>query len=200
MNLSALRQFSGTNAVTVYAGNIASKMTSGQLLLLIPSIVNFATFFGSFLSGFILVRLGRKSAAQMGAFAEILANILVTIGLYLTTTGQFVEGILTIAGLFLCKFFFGTFIGPITWQYMPEIIEPRLIPYTTTVNWLTGSIVVTLFPILAEDVLNNPAPVFIFFSVYCGLCVVFNFFFMVETKGKTQLEIKQEFKEINVCG
>lgn len=69
MNLSALRQFSGTNAVTVYAGNIASTIVTGQLLLLIPSIVNFATFFGSFLSGFILLPLGRKSAAQLGAIA-----------------------------------------------------------------------------------------------------------------------------------
>jgi hypothetical protein len=199
LNLSALRQFSGTNAVTVYAGSIASKIITGQILLLIPSIVNFATFFGSFLSGFILGRLGRKTAAQLGSLAEILANTLVIVGMYITTGGRALEGTLTIVGLFLCKLFFGTFIGPITWQYMPEIIEPRLIPYTTTVNWFTGSLVVTLFPILADGVLTNPAPIFVFFVVYCTLSFIFNQFFMVETKGKTQFEIKQEFKELKLC-
>jgi MFS family permease len=188
MNLSALRQFSGTNAVTVYAGNIASSLVAGQLLLLIPSIVNFATFFGSFLSGFILSKFGRKTVVQAGTLAEVLANLMVVLGLYLSTdlstAGQ---GALVLVGLFLCKLFFGTCIGPITWQYMPEVIETTLIPYTTTMNWVTGSIVITLFPILTNNVLNgNPGPLFMFFIVYCALSFVFNWRFMVETRGRTQ--------------
>jgi hypothetical protein len=185
MNLAILKQFSGTNAVTVYAGNVAESIVSGQLLLLVPTIVNFAAFVGGFSSGFILTYLGRKTGGQIGTLIEVIANILAGIAVYIASEARTTEITLLIVGLFVNRMTYGALIGPITWQYMPEIVEPKMSPFTTALNWFTGSLVVLLFPILAS--LGNPGPIFIFFAVYCFLSFIFNQFYMVETKGKTQL-------------
>jgi MFS family permease len=195
--MAILKQFSGTNAVTVYAGNVAETIVSGQLLLLVPSIVNFAAFVGGFSSGFVLSYLGRKTGGQIGTFIEAISNILAGIAVYIASEARTTEITLLIIGLFVNRMAYGAFIGPVTWLYMPEIVEPWLSPFTTAMNWFTGSLVVILFPILAA--LGNPGPIFIFFAAYCFLSFLFNQFFMVETKGKTQLEIKQKYKELSCC-
>jgi hypothetical protein len=81
---------------------------------------------------------------------------------------------------------YGFTIGPIAWIYIPEILDPSMIPYSTTATWVGASIVMVLFPILTEDYLNgNPSILFIFSTVWCLGSAIINYFFALETKGKT---------------
>jgi hypothetical protein len=88
--------------------------------------------------------------------------------------------------MFLFIIDFGFTIGPIAWIYIPEIVEPNVIPYSTTMSWISSSIVIVLFPILTEDYLNgNPAVLFAFSTVWCLGSAIINYFFILETKDKT---------------
>lgn len=82
IHLAALQQFSGCNAIAIYAGNI----TTGSLSLLMPSLVNLVQALGTFLTGVLLVRFGRKTILQFGCFMEAVANLMVAIG-FLTSAG-----------------------------------------------------------------------------------------------------------------
>ena len=93
---------------------------------------------------------------------------------------------LILAGLFIYMAVFGLSLGPIVWLYIPEIVQPKIVPFSTATNWICASLVIILFPILTDNVLNkNPAILFLFFTVWCFVSFVFNLKFVVETKDKT---------------
>lgn len=81
---------------------------------------------------------------------------------------------------------YGVSYGPMVWLYIPEIVQPKIIPYTTATNWIGASIVIILFPIITDELLGgHPGVLFIFFSFWCFGSLVFNQFFVLETKDKT---------------
>lgn len=87
---------------------------------------------------------------------------------------------------------FGLSLGPVVWLYIPEIVQPNIIPYSTAANWISASLVISLFPILSEKLLGgNPGFLFIFFTVWCFGCFIFNIFFVVETKDKSEQTIRE---------
>ena len=89
-------------------------------------------------------------------------------------------------GLFVYMAVFGLSLGPVVWLYIPEIVQPKIVPYSTASIWICASLVIILFPIITDNVLNkNPGLLFVFFTVWCVGSFVFNFFFVLETKDKT---------------
>jgi hypothetical protein len=60
-------------------------------------------------------------------------------------------------------------------------------------NWISTSIVMILFPYLS-NALPNPAPLFLFFAVWCTIFFFVNQKYVIETKGKTQTEIYDEYE------
>lgn len=66
IHLAALQQLSGINAVAVYGGDIAAKATSGELALLMPSLINIEQVLGTFATGLLLMKFGRKTILQVG--------------------------------------------------------------------------------------------------------------------------------------
>ena len=55
---------------------------------------------------------------------------------------------LVVGGLFMFMFFFGMSLGPVVWLYIPEIVQSKIIPYSTASNWISASLVIILFPII----------------------------------------------------
>ena len=49
---------------------------------------------------------------------------------------------------------FGLSLGPVVWLYIPEIVQPRIVPFSTATNWIIASIVIILFPILTDNLPN----------------------------------------------
>ena len=89
-------------------------------------------------------------------------------------------------GLFLYMAVFGVSLGPVVWLYIPEIVQPKIIPFSTATNWISASLVIILFPILSDDVFNkNPTYLFAFFGIWCIVSFIINLKFVIETKGKT---------------
>ena len=90
-----------------------------------PSIINFEQVIGTFITGFLLIKFGRKTILQLGTLGASIGNVLIFIGFLLngqgddaSTTGQpFI-----LIGLFLYMGVFGISLGPIVWLYIPEIV------------------------------------------------------------------------------
>lgn len=82
---------------------------------------------------------------------------------------------------------YGLSIGAVSWLYISEVAQPKFMPVPIAMNWIGASIVVILFPIITDNLLDgNPAILFFVFMAWCTCALILNSLFMVETKGKTE--------------
>lgn len=59
---------------------------------------------------------------------------------------------------------------------------------------------VTLFPIIKENVLGgDPTLLFAFFTLWSFASLIVNRFFLLETKDKTQQQIREEYSNYKIC-
>lgn len=71
-------------------------------------------------------------------------------------------------------------LGPIAWLYIPEIVQPPTVPYTTMTHWILACTLITVFPIVQY----YTAYLFLFFSIMTTLNAIMCYYFMVETQDK----------------
>ena len=96
-----------------------------------------------------------------------------------------------IFGLFFFTLVYGFSLGPVIWLYLPEIVEPRKVPWTTAMNWIGSATVVILFPAITDNYLHkNPWPFYVFFAIYNFIATAINKVYLVETKDKSDKQIK----------
>jgi MFS family permease len=137
-------------------------------------------------TGYLLSRLGRRTILLFGTLFEGIACILISVGFFIKDNNSSASEVMILIGLFFYMAVFGLSLGPVVWLYIPEIVQPRIVAYSTTSNWISASLVIILFPIITDNVLDkNPGILFVFFTVWCICSVVFNYFFVLETKDKT---------------
>ncbi len=137
-------------------------------------------------TGYLLSRLGRRTILLFGTLLEGIACILISVGFFIKDNNSSASEVMILIGLFFYMAVFGLSLGPVVWLYIPEIVQPRIVAYSTTSNWICASLVIILFPIITDNVLDkNPGILFLFFTVWCICSVVFNYFFVLETKDKT---------------
>jgi hypothetical protein len=85
-----------------------------------------------------------------------------------------------LTGLFLFMPIYGCTLGPLAWFYISEILQPALIPFSTTANWIGALSVIFLFPIVKDLGLGgNPGWIFMFFSTWCLFSSVINGKFII---------------------
>lgn len=102
--------------------------------------------------------------------------------------------------MFLFIGVFGLTLGPLTWIYISETVEPKYVPFATAVNWVGASLVIVLFPIIKENVLHgNPFIAFVFFASCLFLTLVIFRIFLLETKDKNQRQIREEYASVKIC-
>jgi MFS-type transporter involved in bile tolerance (Atg22 family) len=86
IHLAILQQFCGVNAVAIYGGKIAQKATTGELSLLMGSLINFEQVLACFITGIVVTKLGRKAILQIGSFSIGVANLLITVGFFIQSS------------------------------------------------------------------------------------------------------------------
>jgi len=180
IHLAVMQQFCGINAVAIYGGKIAEKATSGEFALLIGSLINFEQVLACFVTGIVLTKFGRKIILQIGSLSIGISCLFIMIGFFIQDSAPDASQGLILFGLFMFMGFFGFSLGPIVWLYIPEIVQPRIVPYSTASNWICAALVIILFPIITDNVLGgNPGVLFAIFTVWCFVSFVFNHFFVV---------------------
>lgn len=80
-------------------------------------------------------------------------------------------------------------LGPITWLYIPQIVQPPTVPFTTMLNWFLACIIITLFPMMQAYL----KWIFLFFAFIVAANFFMCYFLMVETKGKKEAEVRAQF-------
>jgi Ca2+/Na+ antiporter len=83
-------------------------------------------------------------------------------------------------------------------MYIPEIVEPKIISFTTMANltFCTGTI--CIFPLIAANKSVIFVPFLVFF-VWCVAALFVNYKYMVETKDKRREEVFEEFRQMEMA-
>ncbi|CAJ0958914.1 unnamed protein product [Ranitomeya imitator] len=96
--------------------------------------------------------------------------------------------------LYILGYAFGW--GPITWLLMSEILPLKARGTASglcvMVSWITGFVLTEAFlPVVNAFNLETP---FFFFTIICVCCIIFTYFYVPETKGRTLEQIESYFR------
>lgn len=127
------------------------------------------------LSSFLLTKYGRKTILQVGTLGAAVANLVIAFGYFLNSSHPSLSVAFILMALFYYMANFGLSLGPIVWMYIPEIVAPDFLPFSTMVNWGGSAATILLFPIIKAKLPGeNPGPLFLFFAIWSGVSYVLN--------------------------
>jgi sugar porter (SP) family MFS transporter len=91
--------------------------------------------------------------------------------------------------------FFASAMGPLVWVVMAEIFPIKVrgaaMGLATLILWFADFVVTLTFPVISDRF--HPASAFWLYAAMCALDLVFMWFFLPETKGKTLEEIERRW-------
>mmetsp|Transcript_102 Transcript_102/g.198 ORF Transcript_102/g.198 Transcript_102/m.198 type:complete len:265 (-) Transcript_102:19-813(-) len=184
--LAIFQQLTGINFIMFYSNVLFSDIgMSPTLITGLVGVVNFLSTFGGLL---LLSFAGRRTIMLwMGA---AIAVILVLDGWFSLEKSTYPSVACTM--LFIAAFEFSS--GPITWLYMAEIMQDKAVSIATVLNWSINLIISLVTPKLINKIgQDNIGYIFIVCGGFTVLGTLFMFFFMKETRGKTQAQIEEMF-------
>jgi sugar porter (SP) family MFS transporter len=180
--LAAMQQLSGINAILFFANQI---LNNSQIAVVLIGVVNLA--FG-LVSTAIIGTVGRKSILSVGALACGVSLLLYGI---LDGTGIVVLQIGAVVLYIMC---FAVSLGPVVWLYIPEIVPAVGVSLTTLMNWVFNFIVVQAFSFTSIN--YSVAENMIGFAILCFIGTLMIMTFVVETRGKTPLQIEEDYANV----
>ena len=183
VTLNFFQQASGINVITFYSSIIFSD--HGKHNPAIPNLI-FTSLkaLAVLIAFFTIEKLGRTRITFLGSI--FLGSFLVLIGVSFNLS-LFIINVIVIT-FFGLSYAFS--FGPITWIYCAEILPPIGLSVTMSVNLICVCFIVFFTPIL----LNILHQYFFYIFTFFMLCAaIFSIYFMPETKGLSDLEIKRLF-------
>ncbi|XP_045079196.1 solute carrier family 2, facilitated glucose transporter member 9 [Coregonus clupeaformis] len=193
-------QFSGITAISVFSFDIFKE--AGIPLDMIRYVtlgVGVSEVLTSITCGLLIESVGRRALLWGGFGAMSAIMILITITLNLKDYSFWVP-YSTVGLIFLFVIFYGG--GPagvlpsLTHEIFIQSCRPAAFVFTGIIRWLGFAVLGLVFPFLIE-LLKSVS--FVMFACMCLLASLYIFFYLPETKGKTLLEISEEFKNITLC-
>lgn len=186
--LAVCHQLTGVSLVISYSGQLAEAFLP-SLKETLPLYANAEQIVASIIAAWLLGRLGRKALLMGGLIALFGTLVGISVGFGAGDVAWARALVLICILVFL--FAFMLTYGAITWIYIPEIVQPTLVPYTFIVHWVFRGLVMTLFPIIREAYGARCPQIYIFFALCVFVAIATLSRLMVETKGKTEYEIRQ---------
>eukprot|EP00121_Abeoforma_whisleri_P013061 Awhi_evm2s12059 len=181
------QQLSGINAVMFYSNSIfvSAGFSDPEIATIIVSAFNVIATFPAIP---IIERMGRRFLLLGGFGGQALFHIMFVLSMVFDWSWASVVFILLGVG------FFAVGPGPIPWMITSEILPASVAPAGVSLcvgtNWLFTFVVGQVYPYMNDGM---GAYSFLPFAVCCVLCVIFTWFFVPETKGKTIAEIELAF-------
>lgn len=183
-----MQQLSGTNMIVTEIGSIVETYDK-NLALYAPLLANIIQLIATAGSIVLLTHFGRRSLILFGNLSLAIIDLIIG-AMFLILVFSDSKAPVYVALVFIMIFMisYGLTIGPVVWLYVPEIIPARFVPPATFMNWFGCSICVIVTPFVVEAV-NSSYPMFFFFGGISLIFFVVNYFWVIETKGLTLLEI-----------
>uniref|UniRef100_A0A8C9MJC6 Major facilitator superfamily (MFS) profile domain-containing protein n=1 Tax=Serinus canaria TaxID=9135 RepID=A0A8C9MJC6_SERCA len=143
------------------------------------------------LCGFLIERAGRKTLLWKNYAVMALALGLLTVTLSLQHLAKFLSFLLS------SIFFSGGVVCPLTTEIFIQSYRPAAYVFNGVINWIQLFILGLVFPFIVEGLGNF---CFIIFLTYSLCMAIFVLLVLPETKGKTMLQVKEEFNRLNYRG
>jgi SP family galactose:H+ symporter-like MFS transporter len=190
ITLAIFQQATGINTVIYFAPFIfrSAGLSSASAAILATAGIGGVNVVMTVVAMWLIDRAGRRPLLMVGLFGMGISLCILAIG-FLIRPGPFL-GWITAASLSAYVGCFAIGLGPVFWLLIAEIFPAgargRSMSAATTANWLANLVVALTFLTLVED-LGRPA-VFIFYAVAAFSALLFVYFYVPETKGRS-LEI-----------
>uniref|UniRef100_A0A250YIY9 Solute carrier family 2, facilitated glucose transporter member 3 n=1 Tax=Castor canadensis TaxID=51338 RepID=A0A250YIY9_CASCN len=191
--LQLSQQLSGINAVFYYSTGIFKDAGVQEPIYATigAGVVN--TIF-TIVSVFLVERAGRRTLHMIGLGGMAFCSILMTVSLLLKDDYEAMSFV-CIAAILIYVAFFEIGPGPIPWFIVTELFSQGPRPTAMAVagcsNWTSNFLVGLLFPSAASYL---GAYVFIIFAAFLVIFLVFTFFKVPETRGRTFDDITRAFE------
>ncbi|KAM0327018.1 hypothetical protein ACHAQA_006141 [Verticillium albo-atrum] len=192
-------QLTGNTSMAYYAPQIFSLVGAGQNKLLLTGFFGVVKVIAClFFLLFLVERIGRRGSLMLGAFLMGMYMLIVAI---LTVTfppnpdqGLTPPSIASLTMIYLEAMSYNISWGPVPWVYMGEIFPTRIreagIAIGTSTQWLFNFVFSQVTPHAVE---NLGWRTFLMFAIFNWALVVFVWFFIKETKGKSLEEMEALF-------
>ena len=188
--LAVFVQISGINTIVDYAPKIL--LAAGVEInnaLLQTSLVGLINFIFTFVAILFIDKIGRRSLYLIGSTGMVITLIMLAISFYLK-----MQGIFTLICILLFIAFFASCIGPVFWTLVSEIFPNRIrgkaLAFASFTQWIFNFLVVLLFPHFLASV--GGAKTFLFLAIMSLFQLLFTYFYVPETKGKSLEQIEHE--------
>ncbi|XP_077026063.1 solute carrier family 2, facilitated glucose transporter member 3 isoform X2 [Tamandua tetradactyla] len=191
--LQLSQQLSGINAVFYYSTGIFKDAGVDEPIYATigAGVVN--TIF-TVVSLFLVEKAGRRTLHMLGLGGMAVCSILMTISLLLKSEYTWMSFV-CIGAIMIFVAFFEIGPGPIPWFIVAELFSQGPRPAAMAVagcsNWTSNFLVGLLFPSAATYL---GAYVFIIFTAFLIIFLVFTFFKVPETRGRTFEDITRAFE------
>ncbi|EED17489.1 MFS sugar transporter, putative [Talaromyces stipitatus ATCC 10500] len=192
-------QLTGNTSLAYFSPQVFTAVGAGQQALLISGffgVVKVASCL--FFLLFLVERIGRRGSLIGGAFlmGSYMLIIAVLTAVYppKTSAGLTSPAIASLTMIYLEAMTYNISWGPVPWLYMSEIFPNRLregsIAIGTATQWLFNFV----FSQITPHAVNNLGwRTFLMFCIFNWSLVVYAWFFIKETKGKSLEEMEEVF-------
>ncbi|KAM5343408.1 hypothetical protein ACJ41O_011945 [Fusarium nematophilum] len=200
IGLMFFQQFVGINALIYYSPTLFKTMgLNYQMQLDMSGVLNICQVVACFWSLWGMDRFGRRRLLLGGGVCMIVSHFIISVlvGKYQNSwESHKTEGWVSVAFLFFFMLTFGATWGPIPWAMPAEIFPSSLrakgMAYATMSNWFNNFIIGLITPPLIQ---NTGFGTYVFFCVFCIGALVWVWFVVPETNGKTLEEMDEVFND-----
>lgn len=150
----------------------------------------------TFVAIWLIDKVGRKALLLFGLTGMTVASFLLGLGFFLPGLSGALAWI-TLGSMFLYVASFAASFGPVLWVMLPELFPLRIrgsaVGVSSLSNWAANFTVALLFPILVAAF--SQTPVFWGLGVICVISMVFVYFIVPETAGRSLEEIEEDLRQ-----
>lgn len=194
------QQFSGINALIYYSPTLFGTMgLDSEMQLIMSGVLNVTQLVGVFSSLWTLDRFGRRTILLTGSFLMFVPHLIIAV-----LVGKFshdwpsytAEGWTSVSFLLFYMLAFGASWGPVPWampaEVFPSSLRAKGVAISTCSNWINNFIIGLITP---PPVQKTGFGAYVFFAVFCLLSLVWVWFCVPETNGKTLEEMDEVFND-----
>lgn len=205
LGLMFIQQMSGINAIIFYTKNIFDAANTGIDSGIATIIVGIMQVISVFVSSIIVDKLGRRLLLLPSAIVMSICSILLGAFFFMARADPDSVsslGWLPVASLCVFVILFSLGFGPIPWMMMGELFANDIKGVAGSAagafNWGLAFLITRTFKDVSEAI--GRGETFWVFAGFCVLGIVFVFFCVPETKGKSLAEIQRMLDGEKVLG
>lgn len=193
--LAAFNQLSGINALMYYAPRIFEMAGIASDTALLQAVaIGFTNFIFTVIAMTLIDKFGRRKLLLIGSYGMIFSLAMVAYTFFTKDFGGY--SILVYLIIFIAFFAFSQ--GAVIWVFIAEIFPNKVRgkgqALGSFTHWAGAAIISWLFPFIASLGDLGGAFAFTFFSSMMALHLMFAYFVLPETKGKSLEQIERDLK------